>query len=117
MLTLFWRSAAPPDDNYKVFVHLTGEGDNRIAQHDSDPQNGAAPTATWPADKVIRDEHLLSIAPDASPGVYQLVVGLYHPQNGQRLRLANNNGQPVQTDSINLAQIRIISVVVQQLLQ
>ncbi len=108
-LTLFWQSAAPPNDNYKIFVHLAGPDDSRAAQHDSDPQNGAAPTGSWAAGQVIPDEHLLSIAPEARPGAYQLIVGLYHPQTGQRLRLLANNGQPVQTDSIGLARIRIIS--------
>jgi len=108
-LTLFWQSAAPPNDNYKIFVHLTGPDDSRIAQHDSDPQNGAAPTASWSPGETIRDEHPLAIAPDAIPGVYHLVVGLYHPQTGQRLRLIENNTRPVQADSIRLAQIRIIS--------
>jgi hypothetical protein len=109
VLTLFWQSEATPGRNYKVFVHLAGDDTTRIAQHDGEPQNGAAPTSNWQPGQVIVDEHPLLIGTDAPPGAYKLIVGLYDGSTGQRLRLLNNNGHSVQADSITLSGIRVAS--------
>ncbi|MCB0165833.1 MAG: DUF2142 domain-containing protein [Anaerolineae bacterium] len=108
-LTLFWQARRTPSANYKVFVHLTGDGDQRAAQHDSEPDNGAAPTSTWQPGQRITDSHPLTIAPDASPGAYHLVVGLYHSDTGQRLRLLKNDGASIQADSITLGGVRVVA--------
>lgn len=109
VLTLYWQSEATPDRNYKVFVHLAADDTTGIAQHDSEPQNGAAPTSSWQPGQVIIDEHPLLIGTDAPPGVYKLIVGLYDGDTGRRLRLLNNNGHSVQADSITLNGIRVAS--------
>ncbi|MCB0213640.1 MAG: glycosyltransferase family 39 protein, partial [Anaerolineae bacterium] len=108
-LTLYWQARRIPSANYKIFVHLTGDGDQRAAQHDSEPQNGAASTSTWQPGQIIIDSHPLAIAPDALPGVYHIVVGLYHGDTGQRLRLVENDGASVQADSVTLGGVRVIT--------
>lgn len=108
-LTLYWQARRTPSANYKVFVHLTSEADQRAAQHDSEPHNGAAPTSTWPPGQIITDSHTLTIAPDAAPGAYHLLVGLYHGDTGQRLRLLENDGASVQADSITLGGVRVVA--------
>lgn len=108
-LSLYWRAEQKPTQNYKVFVHLVGPGESRVAQSDSEPQGGAAPTGTWLPNQTLRDDHLLDVAPDAPPEAYRLVVGLYHPDTGQRLPLRQANGEPVQVDSVALAGVRIYS--------
>ncbi len=107
-LTLYWQTQSQPDDDYKVFVHLVGEGDYRAAQHDSDPQGGAAPTSTWSPGQIIPDAHPLTVAADAPPGAYRLVVGLYEAETGQRLRLLRNGPDSVQADSITLSGVRVV---------
>jgi 4-amino-4-deoxy-L-arabinose transferase-like glycosyltransferase len=106
-VTLYWRAEAVPSQNYKVFVHLVGEGEQRAAQHDSDPQNGAAPTTSWLPGQTVVDAHPLTIAPDTPPGTYQLRVGLYDGPTGQRLRLLQDGDGSVQADSITLPGVRV----------
>lgn len=106
-LTLFWQSQKIPANNYKVFVHLAAEGDLRAAQHDSEPQGGAAPTSSWQPGQVITDTHPLVIHADAPPGAYRLKVGLYNGETGQRLRLLSDNGVSVQADSVTLGGVRV----------
>jgi hypothetical protein len=109
MLTLYWQSQNTPSNDYKVFVHLVGDDkERRIAQHDSEPQAGAAPTSSWQPGQVVIDEHPLTIGPDAPPGAYRLVVGLYKSDTGQRLRLLRENGISVQANSVTLSGIRVI---------
>ncbi|MEM7347304.1 MAG: hypothetical protein AAF485_23950, partial [Chloroflexota bacterium] len=106
-LTLYWMGDQSPSQNYKVFVHAVADGDIRAAQHDSDPQGGLAPTSSWQAGQIISDEHPLTINPDTPPGMYRLLVGLYHPETGQRVRLIEQQGGSVLADSITLSGINI----------
>jgi 4-amino-4-deoxy-L-arabinose transferase-like glycosyltransferase len=108
ILTLYWQSQNTPGNDYKVFVHLVDDKERRIAQHDSEPQGGAAPTSGWQPGQVVVDEHPLTISPDALPGAYRLVVGLYKSDTGQRLRLLRENGRSVQANSVILSGIRVI---------
>ncbi len=108
-LTLYWQSNRDLARNYKVFVHLEGENAPRAAQHDSEPQNGMAPTSNWTPGQVVTDPHSLTLAADAPAGAYRLVVGLYEGDTGRRLRLLRNGSDPVQADSVTLTGIRIRS--------
>jgi hypothetical protein len=109
LLTLYWQSQRVPSRDYKVFVHLVGEGNIRAAQHDSAPQNGAAPTSHWAPGQVVLDEHPLTIAADAPAGAYQVVVGLYEGDTGRRLRLLRNGHTAIQADAVTLSGIRVIT--------
>jgi hypothetical protein len=108
-LTLSWQARAKPNRDYKVFVHLLALDDMRLAQHDSQPGQGAAPTTGWLPGQIIADEHPLAIPPDAPPGPYRFVVGLYDSAAGHRLRLLSEAGVSLQADSVTLGGIRIIS--------
>jgi len=107
-LTLYWQSKSRPVQNYKVFVHLVADGDVRAAQHDSEPQNGAAPTSSWQTGQTIIDQHPLTIAPDTPPGVYRVVVGLYNGRNGDRLRVLQDHGVSVQANAVTLSNVRVV---------
>jgi hypothetical protein len=86
-LNLYWRSPQPLDKDYKVFVHVIKDG-QVIAQHDAEPELGGFPTTRWPAGQVIPDRHPIQIPPEAPPGRYAVMVGLYDPVTGARAQLA-----------------------------
>lgn len=86
LLTLFWRTERPLDQDWTVFVHLVGADGALVAQHDAAPDNGRYPTSLWPAGVLIPDRHLLPVS-DLHPEV-TLRVGLYLPGSGRRLPLA-----------------------------
>jgi hypothetical protein len=108
-LTLYWQARSQPSHDYKVFVHLLALDQTRLAQHDSQPQNGATPTSTWLPGQTIQDDHRLAIPPEAPPGAYRFVVGLYESDSGQRLRVLRQAGLSTQADSVTLSGIRVIS--------
>lgn len=107
-LTLYWQGQDTPSQDYRVFVHLVGDNGLRVAQHDGEPQGGAAPTSSWLPDQTIIDEHPLSIIPDAPAGAYRLIVGLYESDTGQRLQLRRDGEVVMQADSVTLSGIRIV---------
>lgn len=83
-VTLYWRVTQVFEQDYTVFVHLVGE-DGLAGQADSQPLQGEYPTSFWMLGETLKDEHLLEVYPDASPGQYRLEVGLYLLEDGERL--------------------------------
>ena len=94
---LYWRAPKPLDKDYKVFVHVLKDG-QVIAQHDAEPELSGYPTTRWPAGQIIPDRHPIQIPPEAQPGRYSVMVGLYDPASGARAQLAQGG------DSIQLSE-------------
>ena len=94
-VTLYWRAAATPTQDYVVFVHLLDAAEQVRGQVDAPPAGGRAPTRSWLPGEVIRDERTFAVALDAPPGPYRFEVGLYRPDTGQRVPLADGSGDRV----------------------
>ena len=91
VVTLFWRALQPSATSYTVFTQLLGPDGQLYGQHDSPPGYGTLPTTRWQPHQLIPDEHRFAIASQAPPGDYQLLVGFYDPQTGQRLPLEQSS--------------------------
>jgi len=88
-VTLRWSTSQPLDDDYRVFVHLVdpaGEG-QALTQGDASPLDGRWPTAFWLPGVPLDDTHTVPLPDDLPAGRYRLLVGLYDPLSGERLRL------------------------------
>ena len=85
-VTLYWLGLSAMKDDYKVFVHLTGE-DSPVpqSQHDGDPGGGYTPTTRWLPGELVPDTHTLPLPPDLRPGKYSLWAGMYDYESGKRL--------------------------------
>jgi mannosyltransferase len=76
-VTLFWQTAVPLTDRYKVFLHLLDEQGHIVAQRDSEPGGGLALTTVWvPGDTVV-DNHGILLPLGMADGRYSLRLGLY----------------------------------------
>ncbi|MCB8981209.1 MAG: glycosyltransferase family 39 protein [Ardenticatenaceae bacterium] len=86
-ITLVWQAADVPfGSNYTVFVHLLDESGNLIGQHDGLPVNGSRPTTSWLPGEFLVDVHEVRLRDTSFTGRANLVVGLYDPVSGTRLR-------------------------------
>jgi hypothetical protein len=84
-VTLYWQTGRRMETSWKVFTHLL-DGTSQIwGQRDSIPVEGTYPTTGWLEGEVVTDRYELPIRPDAPAGRYQLEVGMYDPQTGERL--------------------------------
>jgi len=92
-ISLFWQTDRPIAENYMVFVHVVDEAGQLKAQNDSLPRAGAYPTDGWQPGHLVEDIHRVDLPADLPGGTYQLVVGLYEPQNGRRLPLSAGGDQ------------------------
>ncbi len=91
-LTLYWRAARPPVDDYTVFVHLLGPAGDVVAQADSQPQLGQYPTSYWDEGEQVSDTYELTLPADLSGGDYRLQVGMYRLASGERLSATQADG-------------------------
>jgi 4-amino-4-deoxy-L-arabinose transferase-like glycosyltransferase len=111
-LILFWGSRQPISMSYKVFVQLVGTEFNAAqnnflwGQVDTIPFRGGFPTTMWEAGDLLPDRYDLTVAPDAPPGQYQLLAGMYDPVTGQRLPVTNAAGE-AQGDAIQIGTVTI----------
>jgi hypothetical protein len=111
-LTLYWSATTPITTRYKVFTHVMGDQQNPDTasvlwgQHDAEPDNFARPTTTWLPDEIILDRHAILVDPDAPPGQYQIVIGLYDGLSGTRLDVFDTDGTPL-GDHVNLDGVTI----------
>jgi hypothetical protein len=101
VVTLNWRCTSPPRYDYTVFVHLLDATGETISQHDGQPQAGAYPTSIWDTEEAVVDEHLLPLPAELPAGNYQLRVGLYRLETGERLPVEDNG------DSVELGPIKL----------
>jgi hypothetical protein len=103
-VTLYWRAETPINFDYTVFVQLLGADGNIYGQDDAQPVNGLLPTSQWTGGEVVADPHRFSVAPDAPPGDYRLMVGMYRWDTGQRLPVVDDTtGQ----NAVILSPVRI----------
>lgn len=94
-LSLYWQSAGPTESPLTVFVQLIDSTGFLRGGQDNQPVWGTYPTDQWQAGEGIIDKYELSLQADAPPGVYQVWVGLYNPQTGERVPVLDALGELV----------------------
>ncbi len=105
-LTLHWSCRAPMDRDYIVFVHLLDGDGNLLAQADGPPAGGDYPTSFWETGEIVVDRHTLDVE-DVPPGLYDLQIGLYLLDTGERLPISNADGERLTNDAIPLAEVHL----------
>jgi hypothetical protein len=106
-LTLYWRALGSSGDvGYTVFSHLLDQRSLIGAQQDHPPANGENPTSGWIAGEYVVDHYDLRIKPDATPGPYQVEIGMYNPSNGARLPVRDRSGAEA-GDRVILATVQV----------
>ncbi|NJN99369.1 MAG: hypothetical protein HC875_37375 [Anaerolineales bacterium] len=86
-ITLYWQ-ALTSSSNLTRFVQLIGPDGQIYGQNDSAPDSGQYPTSLWQPGEVVVETVTLPLQPEPPPGDYTLHVGLYQPDSGTRLPLA-----------------------------
>jgi 4-amino-4-deoxy-L-arabinose transferase-like glycosyltransferase len=107
-LTLHWTTQVPIERPYTVFTQLLGPDFQLHGQMDHQPLNNLWPTTRWQPGSYLADRYDILIAPTAPPGEYQVLVGMYDSQTGQR-QAVSQNGQPVPDNAIRLTTITLAS--------
>ena len=105
-LALYWEAMGKVATNYTTLAHLLGPDGQIYAQHDRITGDDAYPTSHWQTGTVISNDHALTVSPDASPGLYRLIVGLYVNEGDlPRLRITYPAG--VVDDAFVVAEVKV----------
>ena len=83
VLTLYWEALGRPAADYTVFIQVWDEV-RQVAGFDSRPLGGDYPTDWWEEGERIVDPHTLDLG-DVPAGHYQLRIGMYRLDTGERL--------------------------------
>jgi hypothetical protein len=105
-LVLYWQAERPLDQNWTVFVHVLDSNGTLVTQRDSQPRDGRYPTSVWDPGEVVDDRHSLSLPSGLPEGEYQVIVGLYSVESGERLPVLDGEGHPV-GDSIPVTDLTL----------
>ena len=92
-LTLFWQCLEAMDKEYTVFIHLVNGENLILAQKDNQPADGFYPTTQWEPGEIVRDQYDLAISPEVPPGQYQLEIGMYLAETGERLSVWDGSSE------------------------
>jgi hypothetical protein len=103
-LTLYWQAVAAMPHDYTVFVHLRQAEGATVAQADHRPLGNLYPTSLWPVGMLIRESSELFLPAELPPGRYELWVGLYLLETGERL--------PLQADASGENAVRLGSLTI-----
>ncbi|MBK8798961.1 MAG: glycosyltransferase family 39 protein [Anaerolineales bacterium] len=99
-LTLYWRALRPMQNAYTVFNQIIDLATTaKAGQVDGMPVCDRNPTGQWFAGDVIADPYTIPIAPDAAPGTYTLISGMYNPATGARLEMQTADGATIGTEA------------------
>lgn len=80
---LHWQALRQVPGNLTSFVHLRLAGsDQQLVQSDHLVGGEYYPTSHWIPGETLLDRHQITLPPDAAPGPYQLVTGLYERVDG-----------------------------------
>jgi len=97
-VNLRWKAIATSPVDYHLFVHLVDQDGRLWAQKDSQKF-----TSGWQPGEEVDDKEAILLPLDIPPGQYQILVGFYLLESGQRLKLANG------PDSLRLGSIEVVS--------
>jgi len=97
-VNLHWKVIATSPIDYHLFLHLVDQEGRLWAQQDS-----RKPTSSWQPGEEVDDKQALLLPRDIPPGQYQILVGFYILETGQRLTLAD--GQ----NSLGLGTVEVVA--------
>jgi 4-amino-4-deoxy-L-arabinose transferase-like glycosyltransferase len=91
VITVAWEARGPVMQDYSVFVHLTDDDGLVVAQHDTMPGGGLAPTSQWLPGAQRVEAYTVTVPSTAyTPNAGRWAVGLYdaYTPDAPRLPLA-----------------------------
>jgi hypothetical protein len=95
IVSLYWRTLEPVQEDPFLFVQILGQGGDPIAGVDCYPGGGAFPATLWQPGVIYRDRYRLPIAADAKvPTIAALHAGLRWRGDGHLLGVFPS-GEPV----------------------
>ncbi|HEY3354115.1 MAG TPA: carbohydrate-binding family 9-like protein [Polyangia bacterium] len=77
-ITHYWKVIQPVSDDWKMFVHLNGQGGKQpFVNLDHGPVGGKYPVAFWKAGEIVRDVHRVTIPANWASPKAEIYTGVW----------------------------------------
>ncbi len=97
-LDVRWHALERMPESYKVFAQLRRAGTNEIAgQVDTIPRNWTYPTDWWEVNEIVTDTLSIPLN-DLGPGRFELWLGFYIEESGERLPVTDPTSLGLSTE-------------------
>ena len=104
-VSLVWQPEAVITQDYTVGVYLMTPSGTILIQHDRQPVSGFAPMTTWELGTAVRDNYGFILPDELSPGMHQIWIVVYDPQEFERLSVISPTSE--ETDFLLLENIAV----------
>ena len=95
-LTLYWTTTENLFERFSVFNQIIDfEAGAIYGQRDGEPGCDKFPTSKWQVNELVVDRYRIPLFPDAKPGTYPLITGMYQREKGYRLEVFTPDDQPL----------------------
>ncbi len=99
-IVLTWEATEELEEDYSVYLHVYDSHGHRIVQGDSlIVDRTLEPTSRWETSATRSALYHLAVPPGTPPGVYDLEIGVYTLETGERLRLLGSDEAANETDA------------------
>jgi hypothetical protein len=106
-VTLCWEALAPVGKDYVYFVHFLGPEESIVGARNTHPGLSRYPTTQWATGDAFCDTLTVSAGEWApAPAVYNVEIGWYDPETGERLPAADEDGAPIEL--VLLGRIKVV---------
>lgn len=105
-LTLYWQAVSPIALDFTVFIQLVDANNTILAQGDGKPQDGFYTTNFWQPGEQVIDRHTFTLPATLPPGSYELVLGFYEAETGNRLQILDEAGV-FKSDHVRLSGVQV----------
>ena len=104
---LNWQARGPLTDAvYCVFVHLYDESGTLVTQSDGYPMDGLYPFWLWRSGEPVEEIRYLTLPDHPSSGQYEITVGIYNRDTGERLSARGPDNARFASDAVPVSSIR-----------
>lgn len=108
-VTLYWQALRTIGADLVLFNHLIGPDGRQWGGQDRRAQDVYS-TMLWARGEIVPDTYSVSISPDAPPGSYYLLVGLYLPVGESAVSLPLvENGQMIEVTHVAVGPIEVVA--------
>ncbi|MFB3921044.1 MAG: ArnT family glycosyltransferase [Terriglobia bacterium] len=105
-ITYYWQCLKEVERNLRVFVHVTTAEGQMVASQDHWLLAGHFDVKRWKEGEVVRERYVVVLPAGLTGGRYQLRVGWFDPEKGDRLPIIS----PGASDGENRARVTEIEV-------
>lgn len=102
-----WQAVGYIDKELTTFVHLVGPDGSLQAQGDRPPLDGFLPLSLWNPGLAITDVYSIELPDTLSTGDYELFIGLYDRDTGERMRIKRDD--VLLPDALSISPVFIVS--------